>query len=106
MALKRNNFDQAEIEALSEAYRLLYRAKVGLDNAREILNGKGDGVDIPPGEAGLKYMKRHGIEWASHYDAEQEGEKAKEEVLLALEITAQKMQVAQRGIERLRTGNR
>ncbi|NLS96161.1 MAG: acyl-ACP--UDP-N-acetylglucosamine O-acyltransferase [Planctomycetaceae bacterium] len=42
VALKRNNFEQAEIEALSEAYRLLYRAKVGLENAREILNGKGE----------------------------------------------------------------
>ena len=42
VALKRNDFDQAEIEALSEAYRLLYRAKVGLENAREILNGKGE----------------------------------------------------------------
>ncbi len=42
VALKRNHFEQAEIEALSEAYRLLYRAKVGLENAREILNGKGE----------------------------------------------------------------
>lgn len=42
VALKRNHFAQPEIEALSEAYRLLYRAKVGLDNAREILNGKGE----------------------------------------------------------------
>ncbi len=41
VALKRNDFGQDEIEALSEAYRLLYRAKVGLENAREILNGKG-----------------------------------------------------------------
>lgn len=41
VALRRNDFDQDEIEALSEAYRLLYRAKVGLENAREILNGKG-----------------------------------------------------------------
>ncbi len=43
-------------------------------NVPEILNGKGDGVDIPPGEAGLDYMKRHGIEWASHYDAEESAE--------------------------------
>ena len=41
VALKRNDFNQDEIEALSEAYRLLYRAKVGLENAREILNGRG-----------------------------------------------------------------
>ncbi|MGM0487997.1 MAG: DNA topoisomerase VI subunit B [Planctomycetota bacterium] len=47
-------------------------------NVPEILNGKGDGVDIPPGEAGLKYMKQHGIEWASHYEPEEEGAQAKD----------------------------
>ncbi len=47
-------------------------------NIPEILNGKGDGVDIPPGEAGFAYMKQHGIQWASHYDPEQEGEAPKQ----------------------------
>jgi DNA topoisomerase-6 subunit B len=47
-------------------------------NVPEILNGKGDGVDIPPGEAGLKHMKKHGIEWASHYDASEKDDKPKE----------------------------
>ncbi len=47
-------------------------------NVPEILNGKGEGVDIPPGQAGLDYMKRHGIEWASHYDPEAEGATGKE----------------------------
>ena len=37
VALKRNNFPKETIKALSDAHRLLYRAKVGLDHAREIL---------------------------------------------------------------------
>jgi UDP-N-acetylglucosamine acyltransferase len=37
VALKRSEFPGDVIEALSEAHRLIYRAKVGLDNAREIL---------------------------------------------------------------------
>ena len=41
VALKRNNFKPDVIDALNEAYRLLYRARVGLDNAREILESKG-----------------------------------------------------------------
>ncbi|REK11996.1 MAG: DNA topoisomerase VI subunit B [Planctomycetota bacterium] len=32
-------------------------------NLPEILNGRGEGVDIPPGEAGWKYIEKHGIEW-------------------------------------------
>jgi DNA topoisomerase VI subunit B len=32
-------------------------------NRPEILNGKGDGVDIPPGEAGRKVIEKHEIEW-------------------------------------------
>lgn len=32
-------------------------------NKPEILNGKGEGVDIPPGEAGKKVLEKHGIEW-------------------------------------------
>jgi UDP-N-acetylglucosamine acyltransferase len=41
VALKRNAFPDDIIQALSEAHRLLYRAKVGLDHAREILRGNG-----------------------------------------------------------------
>ncbi len=37
VALKRNNFSVEAIHSLSETHRLLYRAKVGLDHAREIL---------------------------------------------------------------------
>jgi DNA topoisomerase-6 subunit B len=32
-------------------------------NKPEILNGRGDGVDIPAGEKGTKYIADHGIEW-------------------------------------------
>jgi DNA topoisomerase-6 subunit B len=32
-------------------------------NKPEILNGKGEGVDIEPGEAGAKFIEKHGIEW-------------------------------------------
>ncbi len=37
VALKRNDFSAAAIHCLAEAHRLIYRAKVGLDHAREIL---------------------------------------------------------------------
>jgi DNA topoisomerase-6 subunit B len=36
-------------------------------NMPEIINGKGDGEDIPAGEKGHKYITDHGIEWVSHY---------------------------------------
>jgi len=36
-------------------------------NMPEIINGKGDGEDIPAGEKGRKYITDHGIEWVSHY---------------------------------------
>ncbi|MGA2033256.1 MAG: acyl-ACP--UDP-N-acetylglucosamine O-acyltransferase [Thermoguttaceae bacterium] len=41
VGLKRNNFPPHVIQALAEAHRLLYRAKVGLDNAWEILRSNG-----------------------------------------------------------------
>ncbi len=37
VALKRNSFTPEGIDSLAEAHRLLYRAKVGLEHAREIL---------------------------------------------------------------------
>lgn len=37
VALKRNNFTDDAIEGLTEAYRLLYRAKIGLERTREEL---------------------------------------------------------------------
>jgi UDP-N-acetylglucosamine acyltransferase len=41
VGLKRNNLPADVIHALAEAHRLLYRAKVGLDNAWEILRSNG-----------------------------------------------------------------
>ncbi len=32
-------------------------------NLPEILNGRGEGEDIPPGAAGTTYIEKHGIEW-------------------------------------------
>lgn len=32
-------------------------------NRPEILNGRGEGVDIPAGEKGHEYIEKHGIEW-------------------------------------------
>lgn len=37
VALKRHDFSPEDIRAISEAHRLLYRSKVGLDHAREML---------------------------------------------------------------------
>jgi len=41
VALKRGGFPQPAIEAISEAYRLLYRAKLGVEPARDILASQG-----------------------------------------------------------------
>jgi UDP-N-acetylglucosamine acyltransferase len=41
VALKRGGFDAATIDSIAEAHRLLYRAKVGLEPAREILKSQG-----------------------------------------------------------------
>lgn len=41
VGLKRNDFTPHVIQCLAEAHRLLYRAKVGLDNAWEILRNNG-----------------------------------------------------------------
>jgi DNA topoisomerase-6 subunit B len=37
-------------------------------NQPEILNGKGEGADIPPGKAGDDLMKKHSIEWVAAND--------------------------------------
>ncbi len=46
-------------------------------NHPEILNGRGDGQDIPAGEAGRKAMEKKGIEWVAYYESE-EGESPRE----------------------------
>ena len=40
VALKRNDFDATVVKALNETYKLLYRARVGLENAQQILENK------------------------------------------------------------------
>lgn len=65
-------------------------------NIPEILNGKGDGVDIPPGTKGHDYIKKHGIEWVTHYAAERneegeevaEGEEVKSGTRVTIELEA------------------
>ena len=41
VALRRNNFSKEVVDAINEAYRLMYRARVGLPNCEEILSSKG-----------------------------------------------------------------
>ena len=41
VALKRNDFPAETNRALAEAHKLIYRSKVGVDNAREILRSNG-----------------------------------------------------------------
>lgn len=38
VGLRRNNFEKQVIDAINEAYRLMYRARVGLENCLEILS--------------------------------------------------------------------
>lgn len=61
-------------------------------NNPEILNGKGDGEDIPPGEKGIKYCEKKGIRWISHYpvpetDSESEDEKQGKPVVSGTRVT-------------------
>jgi DNA topoisomerase-6 subunit B len=37
-------------------------------NQPEILNGKGEGVDVPAGKGGAELMKKHSIEWVAEND--------------------------------------
>jgi DNA topoisomerase-6 subunit B len=36
-------------------------------NQPEIVNGRGEGEEIPSGDKGQRYIAEHGIEWVSHY---------------------------------------
>jgi DNA topoisomerase-6 subunit B len=47
-------------------------------NRPEILNGRGDGEDIPAGEKGHNYIAAHEIEWVAHFDPEEGGQPGKE----------------------------
>lgn len=58
VALKRNGFGAEEIDSLAEAHRLLYRSKVGVEAAREVLRGADQ---ITPGVARLfDFIARQG----------------------------------------------
>lgn len=45
VGLRRNNFNKAMIDSINEGYRLMYRARVGLENCEEILASKGEMTD-------------------------------------------------------------
>jgi DNA topoisomerase-6 subunit B len=42
------------------------------NNKPEILNGRGEGVDIPAGAKGQEYIEKHGIEWVAVHDGDKE----------------------------------
>lgn len=45
VALRRNNFEQPVIDAINEAYRLMYRARVGLVHCQQLLETQGEMLD-------------------------------------------------------------
>lgn len=55
-------------------------------NLPEIINGRGEGEDIPAGEKGHKYIADHGIEWVAHYPPV-EGQSAQSEVKSGTRVT-------------------
>ena len=56
-------------------------------NRPEIINGKGDGEDIPSGEKGHKYIVDHGIEWVSHYPASEDQSRPYRDVRSGTRVT-------------------
>src|SRR5207247_4210520 len=59
-----------KIISMTSAKKPAHYFEIQIDTKRnlpEIINGKGDGEDIPSGEKGGKYIADHGIEWVSHY---------------------------------------
>ncbi len=63
VALRRGGFPPSTVEAITEAHRLLYRARVGQDRAREILRSQS--MFVPEVEAVLEFLSnqqegRHG----------------------------------------------
>lgn len=63
VALRRGGFAPGTVEAVTEAHRLLYRARVGLEQAREILRSQS--MLVPEVEAVLQFLSnqqegRHG----------------------------------------------
>src|SRR5438132_4082329 len=59
-----------KIISMTSARKPAHYFEIQIDTRRnlpEIINGKGDGEDIPAGEKGHTYIAAHGIEWVSHY---------------------------------------
>jgi len=56
-------------------------------NLPEIINGKGDGEDIPAGDKGHRYITDHGIEWISHYPTPDEQPSDRPEVRSGTRVT-------------------
>jgi UDP-N-acetylglucosamine acyltransferase len=54
VGLRRGGFSREAIDAVSESFRLLYRAKVGLESAREILRSQG--MLLPDVEQLLEFL--------------------------------------------------
>jgi DNA topoisomerase VI subunit B len=55
-----------KIISMTSANKPAHYFEIQIDTKRnqpEIINGKGDGEDIPSGEKGQKYIAEHGIEW-------------------------------------------
>jgi DNA topoisomerase VI subunit B len=56
-------------------------------NQPEIVNGKGNGEDIPSGEAGRTYIADHDIEWVARYPENDEPSHHKNEVRSGTRVT-------------------
>lgn len=54
VALRRHGFPEGTVEAIAEAHRLLYRARVGVDRTRDMLRGRG--MLVPEVETVLGFL--------------------------------------------------
>jgi DNA topoisomerase-6 subunit B len=66
-------------------------------NMPEIINGKGEGEEIPAGEKGHKYIAERGIEWVTHYPAVDEQSHHHHEVRSGTRVTIELEGRYQRG---------
>ncbi|HLQ78340.1 MAG TPA: DNA topoisomerase VI subunit B [Terriglobia bacterium] len=56
-------------------------------NQPEIVNGRGEGEEIPSGEKGQRYIAEHGIEWVAQYPAPDEHSRHQKEVKSGTRVT-------------------
>ena len=56
-------------------------------NQPEIVNGRGEGEEIPSGDKGQRYIAEHGIEWVSHYPTPDEHSPHDKEVRSGTRVT-------------------